>query len=256
MLSLYILIFQEKFGPNSDSGTPSDAEGPEVSMGEATPVESFTDSSKEPGEAGEEARGEVTQVEEMVSSWTGGQVESMEGRDTPEEDTAMEDADEIISVTVVSEDSGDLAEGAGGVSDEAASEPVEAAHGAKLELAPSEAMGEEVVAAKEEAEEEEAIEEMSEEGAGKSCCPSNLIFQSLRDSQVENEILTTKVYEYFKIISFFQNNLGFFFQIFLAFLNSRSRRSTSGVKKRCVRAKESVSGVKEKCIGVKEKCFR
>ena len=183
MLSLYILTFQEKFGPNSDSGTPSDAEGPEVSMGEATPVETFTDN-KEPVEAageaaGEEDRGEVTQVEEMVSSWTGGQVEDMEGSGTPEEDTAMEDADEIISVTVVSEDSGDLAEGAVGISDEAASEPVEPANGAKVELAPSEAMGEEVVAAKEEAEEEEAIEEMSEEGAGKSCCFSNLISQSL-----------------------------------------------------------------------------
>ena len=143
-------------------------------MGEATPVESFSHP-KEPVEAagelaGEEAREEVTQVEEMVSSWTGGQVESMEGSDTPEEDAAMEDADEIISVTVVSEDTGDLAEGAVGVSDEAASEPVEAARDAKVELAPSEAMGEEATAAKEEAEDGEPIEEMSEEGAGKYYC--------------------------------------------------------------------------------------
>jgi len=77
--------FQEKFGPNSESSTPSDTEPQEVSMEDETPVEKLEDSDPEL---------EETRVEELQRE-----------EDTAQEDDAqMTEADEIISVEVEESD--------------------------------------------------------------------------------------------------------------------------------------------------------
>ena len=80
-------MFQEKFGPNSESSTPSDTEDQEVSMEEATPVERLQQSDSEV---------EETNVEEL--DMTGETI-----KDTAD-DAHMVEADEIISVVVDDED--------------------------------------------------------------------------------------------------------------------------------------------------------
>jgi len=79
--------FQEKFGPNSESSTPSDTEEPEVSMEEATPVERLHQSDSEV---------EETKVEELDMT--------DETIKDPSDDAHMVEADEIISVVVDDED--------------------------------------------------------------------------------------------------------------------------------------------------------
>jgi len=79
--------FQEKFGPNSESSTPSDTEDQEVSMEEATPVERLQQSDSEV---------EETNVEEL--DMTGDTI-----KDTAD-DAHMVEADEIISVVVDDQD--------------------------------------------------------------------------------------------------------------------------------------------------------
>ena len=80
-------MFQEKFGPNSESSTPSDTEDQEVSMEEATPVERLQQSDSEV---------EETNVEEL--DMTGETI-----KDTAD-DAHMVEADEIISVVVDDQD--------------------------------------------------------------------------------------------------------------------------------------------------------
>ena len=71
-----------------------------------------------------------------------------------------------------------------------------------------------------------------------------------------------------RYIAFSKIILDFFFTFFFAVLTlknkpSRSRRSESGVKEKCIRgegevhqgSRTSALGVKEKCVRVKEKCF-
>ena len=79
--------FQEKFGPNSESSTPSDTEEPEVSMEEATPVERLHQSDSE---------AEENKVEELDMT--------TETIKDPSDDAHMVEADEIISVVVDDED--------------------------------------------------------------------------------------------------------------------------------------------------------
>merc|ERR1711974_569384 len=74
--------FQEKFGPNSESSTPSDTEEPEVSMEEATPVERLHQSDSEVEE--------LDMTDETIKD--------------PSDDAHMVEADEIISVVVDDED--------------------------------------------------------------------------------------------------------------------------------------------------------
>lgn len=80
--------FQEKFGPNSESSTPSEAEGPDSTMDDVTPVEAFSnrgDDEDDKRDSREEDEESVTNVEELVV-----------------EDEPM-DIDEVISVVVEEE---------------------------------------------------------------------------------------------------------------------------------------------------------
>jgi hypothetical protein len=83
---------QEKFGPNSESSTPSDAEGPEVSIAADTPVERFSDSDHEEA---------VINVEELSTR---------EGMTNESSEDAHMDVDEIISVEVEDEEDVDISD--------------------------------------------------------------------------------------------------------------------------------------------------
>ena len=74
--------------------------------------------------------------------------------------------------------------------------------------------------------------------------------------------LTTKAYEYLRIDSVFKKNCIFLSPFFLLFSTlkkkpSRSWRSVSGVKEKCVRGQGEVHWVSRKSVsGVKKKCIR
>ena len=90
-------MFQEKFGPNSESSTPSDADDPSPAMEDVTPVETFSNNVEDKKEEvqPESQHETVTNVENFVA-----------------EDPEPMDIDEVISIvvdeaqeaTVISED--------------------------------------------------------------------------------------------------------------------------------------------------------
>ena len=67
------------------------------------------------------------------------------------------------------------------------------------------------------------------------------------DSQGENQLLTPKAYEYFKIYSIFKNNLGFFFHHLLGFFSTVKNPPGQGEVRQGSR--RSASGAKTKCAG-------
>merc|ERR1712080_230179 len=102
--------FQEKFGPNSESTTPSDADDPAPAMADVTPVETFTNNTEDKKDEAQAESESVTNVENFVA-----------------EDPEPMDIDEVISIVV------DEAQEAAVISEEPANTPQPAEAPTKVE---------------------------------------------------------------------------------------------------------------------------